>query len=264
MNAPVEVHQHLLCNNAGSGRYLDASVKLDHRFISGQDSALVEKLDVNKHVDLKNMTNAKYPCHVDTKRMPQIKDTTTSTSDSTSKGVRFILDRKGRVCCEIIKTRERRTKQEIADCWYTQGEFKQFRRACKEEVISQAKTNYRKYFAAVYDACAVGSFKGVTKERAYISAASCRGLEVVVYPTLHSDRKIAIATVLKTQASLPVRMSADVREETLASAGRFLSKQARQLARVLGSGDAAVVVANNRLAALQSSKGVVPHCFISS
>lgn len=259
MNASLEVQQHLSRKTVGGGRYNDAAVKIDVRFAPDQDSALVETLDAVKHL---NLTNVKSICRVDAKRVSQSLEKDTCSSFSTPKSVRFTLDRKGRVVSETLKSHERRTKLEIADCWYTQQEFKQFRRSCKEEIVSQEKTKYRKYFATVYDACAKGSFKGVTKERAYISAASCRGLEVVIYPTLHNDRKKVIATVLKTQASLPKTASAGMREDALAAASRFLSKQARQLARVLGSGDAAVVVANNRLAALQSSRGVVPHCFI--
>lgn len=156
-----------------------------------------------------------------------------------------------------------RTKKEAAACWYTPLEFKQFRRDCKQEALNQQKTAYRENFAAVYAACTKGSFKGVTRERAYVSAASCRGLEVVVFPTLHSDRKNAISAVLKTQDALSQSMIVHAREDAIASASCFLSKQARQLARVLGSGDAAVVVANNRIAALQDVYGIVPHCFIS-
>jgi hypothetical protein len=261
MTTIMEVHQSLSCNTVGIGRYLDDTVKLDIHVTPSQDRTLVDTFGVVKHDnDLKTTTTKNSPCDVYT-TCTSIE--TTSSCASTPKNVRFMLDKKGRVLCETHKNRVHRTKKEMGACWYTPTEFKQFRRDCKQEAISQQKTSYRENFAAVYAACTQGSFKGVTKERAYISSASCRGLEVVVFPTLHGDRKNAIKTVLKTQAALPETMSATMRDEALASASRFLSKQARQLARVLGSGDAAVSVANNRIAALQNSKGVIPNCFIS-
>jgi hypothetical protein len=197
------------------------------------------------------------------------------------KKVQFAMDRKGRVLCEVYRNREPKSKKEMLACFYTLNEFKEFRRECKQEAIMQQKTPYRDHFSAVYAACTTGNFKNVTRERAYISAATCRGLEVVVFPTLHSDRKNMIATVLKTQSSLPNHMDSEERRETIAAASRFLTKQARQLARVLGSGDAAVVIANQRIESLQqqrqqqqspkakngkskSSKNlVIPHCFVT-
>jgi hypothetical protein len=195
------------------------------------------------------------------------------------KKVQFATDRKGRLLCEFYRNREPKNKKEMLACFYTLNEFKEFRRECKQEAIMQQKTSYRDHFSAVYAACTTGNFKNVTRERAYISAATCRGLEVVVFPTLHGDRRNMIATVLKTQASLPDHMNAEERTETIAAASRFLTKQARQLARVLGSGDAAVVVANQRIESLQQqqqqspkaktgksnlSKNVmIPHCFVS-
>jgi hypothetical protein len=195
------------------------------------------------------------------------------------KKVQFATDRKGRVLCEVYRNREPKSKKEMLACFYTLNEFKEFRRECKQEAIMQQKTSYRDHFSAVYAACTTGNFKNVTRERAYISAATCRGLEVVVFPTLHSDRKNMIATVLKTQSSLPDHMDSEARTETIAAASRFLTKQARQLARVLGSGDAAVVVANQRIEALQQQKQqqspeasgkskpsknmVIPHCFVT-
>lgn len=165
------------------------------------------------------------------------------------KAVRFATDKNGDVLCKTHSMKGRRTKKEAAACWYTMEQFKQFRVDCKKEAILQQKTSYRENFAKVYQACKTGKFKNVTKERAYVSAASCRGLEAVVYSTLQGDRKNALSTVLKTQEAVPKDMSVEKKQEMIASASRFMTKQARQLARVLGSGDAAVVVANNRIAA---------------
>lgn len=177
------------------------------------------------------------------------------------KRVGFVTDHKGRVYKETFKYQQQRTKHEVKDCWYTQEQFKQFRADCKKEAISQKKTSYQENFAAVYEACKKGSFKSVTKERAYVSAASCRGLEAIVYQPLQADRKNLLVTVLKTQRSLPKAMAEEKREEAIASASRFLSKQARQLARVLGSGDAAVVMANDRLAVSKQKR--IPQAFSS-
>jgi hypothetical protein len=171
------------------------------------------------------------------------------------KGVAFAMDSKGRVHKETFKYQQQRTKSEVRDCWYTSEEFKQFRADCKKEAISQQKTAYRENFAAVYEACKKGNFKTVTKQRAYVSAASCRGLEAIVYQPLQADRKNLLVTVIKTQRSLPETLCRDKQEEAIANASRFLSKQARQLARVLGSGDAAVVMANDRLAASKQATG---------
>jgi hypothetical protein len=163
--------------------------------------------------------------------------------------VAFAMDSKGRVQKQTFKYQQQRTKKEVQDCWYTPEEFKQFRADCKKEAITQQKTAYRENFTAVYEACKKGNFKTVTKQRAYVSAATCRGLEAIVYQPLQADRKNLLVTVIKTQRALPETLSLDKRDEAIASASRFLSKQARQLARVLGSGDAAVVMANDRLAA---------------
>jgi hypothetical protein len=179
--------------------------------------------------------------------------TTTSSLAIGKKKVRFAADRKGYVQCEYFRNMTPKSKQESLDCFYQMNDFQQFRRECKQEALMQQKTStYRDNFAAVYAACTTGNFKNVTRERAYISAASCRGLEVVVFPTLHSDRKNTIATILKTQRALPATMTDyNERSETIAAASRYLSKQARQLARVFGSGDAAVVIANQRIESIQ-------------
>lgn len=179
-----------------------------------------------------------------------------STSINGKKKVRFAADRKGYVHCEYFRNMNPKSKQESLECFYQMNDFQQFRRECKQEAILQQKTStYRDNFAAVYAACTTGNFKNVTRERAYISAASCRGLEVVVFPTLHSDRKSTIATILKTQRSLPATMTDySERSETIAAASRYLSKQARQLARVFGSGDAAVVIANQRIESIQQQQ----------
>ena len=194
-----------------------------------------------------------------------VSTSSTSVSSISPKRVTFAFDNKGRVQCEIYRNYETRNRKEVHASWYTPSQFMAFRKDCRAEAIMVSKSSYCKNFAAVYEACNTGNFKSVTKQRAYISAASCRGLEVVVFPTLHHDRKNAIHQVLKTQEALPRDMSLDKRQDALASASRFLSKKARQLARILGSGDAAVVVANERILAasgkITSTPVIVPQFF---
>ena len=284
MNSPVlhpqTLNRSLLSNNGPFIKEDDVAVPI--KLIGA--TTLIRGNNSDMEVPSKNATT------VDWKRRPKsVVDSKINKENCcemdalprfTRKKVQFLTDRKGRVMCEIHRNREPKSKKEMLACFYTLNEFKEFRRECKQEALTQQKTNYRDHFAVVYAACTTGNFKNVTRERAYISAATCRGLEVVVFPTLHSDRKNMIATVLKTQASLPDHMNLDERTETIAAASRFLTKQARQLARVLGSGDAAVVVANQRIESLQqqqqqqspSAKAgksklaknvVIPHCFVT-
>jgi hypothetical protein len=181
------------------------------------------------------------------------------SSPVTAKSVRFATDRSGRVIGEKHYDSCRRNEQEANDSWYSQSEFLLFRRKCKREAEQMRNTMYRERFAAVYKACSTGNFKSVTKERAYVSAATCRGLELVVNPELYTNRKKVINEFLETQATLPLDMCPSKREEILSNTSRSLTKQARQFARLLGSGDAAVVVANNRIEA--NKKRNVPHVF---
>ena len=195
-----------------------------------------------------------------------ISRSSTSVSTDAPKRVTFAFDNKGRVQCEIYRNFETRNRKEVLASWYTPSQFMAFRKECRAEAIMISKSSYCTNFAAVYDACSTGNFKSVTKQRAYVSAASCRGLEVVVFQTLYHDRKNVIHQVLKTQEALPRDIPLEKRQDAIASASRFLSKKARQLARILGSGDAAVVVANERISAAnvktKNNATMVPQLFI--
>jgi len=240
MNAPVELAQ-LPCSTIGRDPLLSDQLKLDLTSKTKTGSIAVDSFDFIKNADVKLPTKSK--------SAPVDVDSYCSNSSTQSKKVYFAADKKGRVFCENYRNYEPRNRKEVNACWYTPAEFMGFRKDARKEAIMIQSSSYSQNFAAVYEACNKGNFKSVTKERAYISAASCRGLEVVVYPALHGDRKNAIQTVLRTQAALPKEMPLEKRQDALASASRFLSKKSRQLARVLGSGDAAVVVANERIAA---------------
>lgn len=267
MNAPVELSQ-LPCSNSESGHFLPGQLKLDLARNVKNASLAVHRFDLLKKYDAKQSTRSKSgPIDVDAYCCSSLSSSSDSslTFGAQSKKVCFATDKEGRVHCEIFKNYAPRNRKEVQASWYTPSQFMSFRKDARKEAIMMQKSSYVQNFAAVYEACNKGNFKTVTKERAYISAASCRGLEVVVFPTLYNDRKNAIQTVLKTQVALPNDMPLEKRHDALASASRFLSKKSRQLARVLGSGDAAVVVANERItAAAQKSKSVeVPQLFIS-
>ena len=266
MNAPVVV-RHLSCSNElGNGRYLAAPIKVDlstHPKDGFNDA--VESLKIVKD-DLKNRSKSS-PVDVDDYYCSSSSSTDSSACPVEQKSVRFATDKKGRVLRKVYRNYEPRTRKEVSATWYAPVQFMSFRKDCRKEAIMMQKTSYAKKFAAVYEACNNGNFKAVTKERAYVSAASCRGLEVILFPTLHADRKNAIHTLLKTQDALPKDMPLAKRQDALATASRFLSKQARQLSRVLGSGDAAVVVANDRIAASQKNalkSGNVPQSYTST
>jgi hypothetical protein len=262
MNAP-EPLVHQMISSAESDYFVPNSprkltVNVDYR---GADAFKVSKL---VDVDVAIEKGSKIGC---LKGQPELRKknsfnssfSSSQSSPVTTKKVRFATDRNGRIVVEKHCDYTRRNEQEAKDSWYSQGEFLQFRRKCKREAIQMRNTIYREHFAAVYKACSTGKFKSVTKERAYVSAATCRGLELVVNPELYTNRKKVINEFLETQAMLPLDMCLSKREETLANTSRSLTKQARQFARLLGSGDAAVVIANNRIEA--NKKRNVPHVF---
>ena len=249
MNAPVEATQ-VACSNfkVRTSKLTEEfrDIKLNPRRKLGSDSLADDSLEFVKK-------GAQRPHNKSTVDVDSYCCSLSSSSSSLSSAVRkrvhFACDNKGRVHCEKHSNYTPRNRKEVQASWYTPSQFMSFRKSCRDEAILISKSSYCKNFAAVYEACNTGNFKLVTKQRAYVSAATCRGLEVVVFPTLHHDRKNAIRQVLKIQAALPRDMALEKRDEALAGASRFLSKKARQLARVLGSGDAAVVVANERIAA---------------
>jgi hypothetical protein len=271
MNAPVEVIPEACSNlrlhvrtSQSTDEFQD--VKLDPRRKVRNLSRSIDSLEFLKKPADSQQTKSSavdvdtYCCSIST--------SSTSVSTVAPKRVTFAFDNKGRVQCEYYRNYEPRNRKEVLASWYNPSQFMAFRKECRMEAIMISKSSYCQNFAAVYEACNTGNFKSVTKQRAYVSAASCRGLEVVVFPTLHHDRKNAIHPVLKTQEALPRDMPVEKRQDALASASRFLSKKARQLARILGSGDAAVVVANERISAANdkaTNKPVmVPQLFTGS
>jgi hypothetical protein len=159
----------------------------------------------------------------------------------TRKRVRFATDTEGNVLCHELENKEPpMTEDEIEASWCSPTEFKLFRRLCRKEVRTARKTTYRTDFRKLYTACEEGDVTSVMQEKQAIANSSCRGLELLIFPDLHSDRKTAIRTIIRTQKALPVCLTAEHREKALASVSRFLSKQTRQLSHLLGTGDAAV------------------------
>lgn len=275
MNAPVELRQ-VACSNLNIGETqladqfrkikLDPARKEKKVSLEGDSLAYIKRgaADVTKKVRSSPVDVDAYCCSLSSNTTSASSSSSSTYSTKVPKRVTFAFDAELQVLCEVYKNYEPRTRKEHHSSWYTQAQFMQFRKECRKEVIMMSKSSYRKNFSAVYEACNKGTFKAVTKERAYISAASCRGLEVVVFPTLHRDRKNTIQQILRTQAALPCDIPLEKRQDALASASRFLSKKSRQLARILGSGDAAVVVANDRIAAANkncSKPANVPQLF---
>lgn len=148
--------------------------------------------------------------------------------------MRFSLERN---CCLEPEGPLRKTEKE--EQWWGQSDFKLFRHYSKKEAASQDAA-FLKDFGMVYDACVKGEVKKCIRECLKVSSSPARGLESIVYPALMRDRKLTIQGFLRAQTKLPENMDGDKREQVLASTSRYLTRQARQLAKVLGSGDAAV------------------------
>lgn len=264
MNAPEPlVHQKISVPSVGSNYFVidsprKLSVKVDYNGADAFKVRTLVDLDAEIEKGLKKL-GAKSQPELRKRSSSNSLSGSSQTSPVTKKSVRFATDRIGRIITEKYHDNSPRTEQEAKDSWYSREEFLVFRRKCKREAIQMRNTVYREHFAAVYKACSTGEFKRVAKERAYVSAATCRGLELVVNPELYTNRKKVINDFLDAQAMLPLAMSLSQREETLANTSRSLTKQARQFARLLGSGDAAVVIANNRIEA--NKKRNVPHVF---
>lgn len=274
MNTDSVVVPNNYCSNTvgkGCNELIPNIIKLEQTFIPRRNIQGLNKLqNIDDSVE-KPSIDKSLPFDVDS-LCSSLSAISSNSTCLREKKVHFATDNNGNVTRKMFVNQESRTQQETKASWYTAEEFMRFRRECRKEIFSMSKTNYDRLFGAVYEACSTGNFKAVTKERAYISAASCRGLEAVLYPTLQANRKDTVRSILKAQSALSKEMPAVKRQEILASTSRLLTKKARQLGRVLGSGDAAVVVANERIEASQQKalkdtrkekKGVVPQIYMT-
>lgn len=166
-------------------------------------------------------------------------------SQSRRKGVAFLQDEAG----QMIVTQQVASVEEITpeDCeilWYKSSEFKYFRKYCKKLATIAAASKYGKDFAKTYKACA--KTESVDMEKySKIANSAARGMEAMVSTQMVKDRKDAIRSVLKAQSKLPADMTDHERAIILSATSRVLSRHARILARILGTGDANVAKASN-------------------
>ena len=175
MNAPVEATQ-VACSNfkVRTSKLTEEfrDIKLNPRRKLGSDSLADDSLEFVKK-------GAQRPHNKSTVDVDSYCCSLSSSSSSLSSAVRkrvhFACDNKGRVHCEKHSNYTPRNRKEVQASWYTPSQFMSFRKSCRDEAILISKSSYCKNFAAVYEACNTGNFKLVTKQRAYISAATCRG-----------------------------------------------------------------------------------------
>jgi hypothetical protein len=74
-----------------------------------------------------------------------------------------------------------------------------------------------------------------------VSSTGIRGLEVIAFPPIKRHRRAAIQGFIRAQSKLPGQMPETEKQVVLASKSRLLSRPFRQLAWVLGAGDALAV-----------------------
>lgn len=155
------------------------------------------------------------------------------------------------------------TAEEMLAVWWQIPDFKNFRRFCRKEARRAAEEpGFIDDFQYVYEACHSGNLlkqlqwhsehgtSSAPKARSSVPAETAsltdcirivntpyRGLEMAIFRPLLKDRRTAIRTVLAIQDKLPATKSLQEREVILASKSRFLTRKARQMARVMGSAD---------------------------
>jgi hypothetical protein len=136
----------------------------------------------------------------------------------------------------------------VAVRWYSQLEFRLFKRNAKREAMAATKAGdqcpYMQHFMKIYGACATANgLRSIrTADSAALSDTPLRGLESVLLNNM-KNRKAVIQAVLTKQEDMQlVILNGDASAEDLTTAlsltSRALSQHARRLARVLGSGDA--------------------------
>ena len=153
------------------------------------------------------------------------------------------------------------TEEEMHEIWWTIPDFKAFRKYCrKQSNKANDDSAFMDGFQFVYEACHSGDLLKQLKWQSEhgnsnrsnndmadtASLEDCikivnskyRGLEMAIFRPLLKDRRTAVRTVLAIQNKLPSSKSLQEREVILASKSRFLTRKARQLARVMGSADA--------------------------
>ena len=168
-------------------------------------------------------------------------------SGTKKRGVCFARDGKGKILrqYQAAPFPFPETPKEESKLWYTTQEYRLFKYDAKRD-LKKANDNDKRQFIAVYNACktADGLRSIHTTDSAALAAASYRGLEHILFRSLHK-RKPVIHSVIQKQAELM--------DDELSNLSRSLSQRARRIARVLGNGDAHVArgAAVARVAATQ-------------
>jgi hypothetical protein len=183
-----------------------------------------------------------------------VSDNESTSDDSCTKPfkrqVRFFVDEKDQPITESRGAVGELTLKDRERLWYSNADFKYFRRYSKKLATIAAQSNYGKEFAKVYKTCGSTEVHDLT-HCSRIANSAARGLEVATLEVLLKDRKAAIRGVLNAQAKIPVDMPIDKRQKIICATAKILSRQARLLARVLGNGDAAIARALCRPTAVE-------------
>ena len=167
-----------------------------------------------------------------------------STKDWRQKRVRFNASGNSELpvdSVEAIAYQDDLSEEELRDRWFTAMEFATFKQNCKLIARECKQTVYVEQFGVVYAAAKHGNdLKRVAAERSRVCASPCRGLERLIFNELGMEAKTVINSVLRAQAE-------NQSKQSIAACSRGCSKRARNLARILGHGDAAYVRACRRV-----------------
>lgn len=166
------------------------------------------------------------------------------TKDWRQKRVRFNTTENSELPVDLVEAiayQDDLTEEELRDRWFTATEFATFKQNCKLIAREFKQTVYVEQFGVVYAAAKHGNdLKSIAAERSRVCASPCRGLERLIFNELGMDAKMVIKSVLRAQAENQCKKS-------IAACSRGCSKRARNLARILGHGDAAYVRARRRI-----------------
>lgn len=163
------------------------------------------------------------------------------SSVSSKKNVRFDVDSQNSILVDEVEPEIVISDEEIEALWWGEKDYQYFRKYCHKVAEAAQKSRYFPEFHKLYEACAANETSKLSA-MSRICNTGVRGLEVVIYPALTTDRRSSIIGVLKAQEKVlrEENLSVNKRNDVIAATSRFLSRQARLLARVYGNGDARV------------------------
>jgi hypothetical protein len=133
------------------------------------------------------------------------------------------------------------TPQEFSRIWCKPQEFLLFKHDAKRDCRNADEYNKR-HFKAIYNACktAEGLRSIHTADSAALAAADYRGLEHIIFRSLHDRKPVVHGVILKQDELKSLLVDSDDQIMQLSHVSRSLSQQARRIARVFGTGDAYV------------------------